>query len=89
MHVTERRFGRAQTDETNEHGRQPSFSKYKMLARWWFGRPRFGPENGANSGDMALDFGANIGAIQLASICIDLHSSRPQRGRGGCAQETQ
>ncbi len=41
------------------------------------------PRNGANSGDMAVEFDANIGAIQLASICIDLHSNRPPRGRGG------
>jgi len=31
------------------------------------------PRNGANSGDMTLDFGATIGAIQLASICVNLH----------------
>ena len=79
----------AQTDETNEQGRQPSFSKYKMLTRWWLGKRRFGPENGANSGDID---GANIGAIQLASICIDLHRSALKSadvGQGRAGQETQ
>ena len=32
--------------------------------------------NGANSGDMTLDFGANIGAIQLASICPAVGDAR-------------
>jgi hypothetical protein len=50
------------------------------------------PENGANSGDMTLDFGAIIGAIQLASICINLHRfalKSAEVGQGRAGQETQ
>ena len=50
------------------------------------------PKNGANSGDMTLDFGAIIGAIQLASICINLHRFALKAGgvgQGRAGQETQ
>ena len=49
-------------------------------------------QNGANSGDMTLDYGASIGAIQLASICTDLHRfalKSADVGQGRAWQETQ